>query len=434
VSAPLAITRWWQPDDRDWVSMAQGGDDPTATALGSRNYQAQPTPQFYAYLIGNDDMVAVYRWWQPDDRDWVTISEGSVSDDQMVRWGYVNKTFQYYAWRSQQPGTLPVYRWWQPSDRDWVTLVDGEISDERLIAWGYAKYPVPLFYATPARPTTSGYFQLSAPQTALTQSGWDTEPPHTLSVIEANLGGHRYWGYYGHIAEGGVGIVYSEDLQSWQQDPDPLFIDQGQRWPSALYVDGTVEIVYCTYFDASIQSRTSRDGKTFSPPVELVAQEPSTNNGNPTLFRDPIGGKTYLYWFRRGPDGVSEIRVKSAETFDGLAAAAATRIAYSHSVVAAPQVMYRDGLYYLATEAHENIDPVTTEQVWTTRVLVSDRPDGGFAEIPGNPILVGDACFFQHVFDSDPSTLRTYSCRQTIPEQASLWTVAYRTADLRTLH
>jgi hypothetical protein len=43
--------------------------------------------------------VAVYRWFHPGDKDWITLADGEVPEYQLGRWGYQDKTFQFYAWR-----------------------------------------------------------------------------------------------------------------------------------------------------------------------------------------------------------------------------------------------------------------------------------------------------------------------------------------------
>lgn len=78
-AAPTPVYRWLQPSDLDWVSIADHGNEPTISGLQAAGYNSQ-TLQFYAYLIGNSEMVAVYRWWHGGDRDWVTIPEGTSSD------------------------------------------------------------------------------------------------------------------------------------------------------------------------------------------------------------------------------------------------------------------------------------------------------------------------------------------------------------------
>lgn len=420
VTAPMPVYAWWQEGDRDWVSIPSGGNEPTDEHLKSLGYVRDAAPQFYAYLIGTENMVPVYRWWQRNDKDWITIPDGSPSDAEMIIKGYEQKTFQYFAYRTPVPGTVAVYRWWHPNDKDWITLADGEISDGEMQSSGYIKFAEPLFYAPRTKPTDGGYFSLSAARTIMRQAGWETEAPHTLSVVQANRGGFRYWGYYGLQDCGGIGIARSNDLANWTRDPNPLLTGQGERWPSVLLIRGVFYMVHTVDYCGTsyIVRRTSGDGINFSAPTTLVSAELGGRNQNPSLFQDPVSSRIYFYWYRT-PPGKQEwqILVKSAETVEMLSDSPSKLIAYAPITVAAPQVMYVGGTYYLSTETLE-------EGGWQVRILKSDIPDGRFVEIPGNPLLgEGSACFFQHNFGNK---LHAYYCKFT--EDA--WTLDYRTADL----
>lgn len=435
-AAPTAVYRWWQPNDKDWITVTHEDDGSTDASMLASGC-LRKTLQFYAFFIGNPEMVAVYRWWQPDDKDWITIPDGSPLDDQMIAWGYTQKTFQFFAYPTQKTGTVPVYRWWHPHDQDWITVADSEVNDDQMAQWGYVNKTGPLFYVFP---NLGGYFPMSSERTVMTQSlPWEGSAPHTLSVVEANRGGYRYWGYYGLTDGGDLGLAYSNDLVHWQKDPTPLLRDSGSRWPSVLLVNNVFYMVHDVGFEMKRESpvtyivlRTSTDGKVWSSPTTLVQPETEVGvqmswNHNVTLFRDPPSGKFYLYWFRKPwhmDNAQSEIWVRGAATPEGLATADSIMLARSPDVLAAPQVFYHNGTYYMATETYEQ--SMTYEQsVWKTRILVSDRPDGGFAEIPGNPIFGdGIACFFQHTFNN---TLYAYYCAQA-PD--GTWSLAMRTGSL----
>jgi len=45
------------------------------------------------------NLVPVYRWFHPGDKDWITLADGEIPEYQLGRWGYQDKTFQFYAWR-----------------------------------------------------------------------------------------------------------------------------------------------------------------------------------------------------------------------------------------------------------------------------------------------------------------------------------------------
>jgi hypothetical protein len=89
----------------------------------------------------------------------------------------------------------------------------------------------------------------------------------------------------------------------------------------------------------------------------------------------------------------------------------------SNTVLAAPNMMYRDGTYFLATEVLSGN--------WMSRFYTGSTPLGPFSPLPGSPQLMGgSACPFQTPVDS---TLYCYTCQQT----GGIWTVAVRTANLQ---
>lgn len=446
--APTPVRRYWQPVDKDWLSVPAHGNQPTAAQLQSYGYVTPSAPQFYVSLVGNSEMVEVYRWWHPTDKDWIDMPVGLASDTQMTNWGYQNKTFQYYAFPTQRPGTVAVYRWWQPNDKDWLTVRDGEYTDAQLQSYGYQNKTF-LFYAFAQQSPNgeSGYFPLGTPQkSVLSPVSWSgpDDHPHTFSVLDVNPSqsssinqGFRYLGYFGHHECSGLGIARANDLSAaaWTQSNTPLFSGTGERWACALLnADNTIGLVHNVYWcggnpdggEYYIVGRKSTDGingTQFTSFVPLV-KEMSIANGNPTLFRDPDTQTVYLYWFRQA-SGRKEIRVKSAASFDALLqtdpADLGTLIAYSHDVVAAPHVMKVGSLYYLAVETLEQ------NNVWKTRVLTASSPTAQFFEIPGGPVYGdGSACVFQHVFGN---TLHSYYCHEGTPG-ASNWTLDHVSAPL----
>ncbi|WP_164000155.1 DUF2341 domain-containing protein [Pyxidicoccus caerfyrddinensis] len=276
---------------------------------------------------------------------------------------------------------------------------------------------------------TPGYFQLSAPQTVMVNAVWkQDEAVHTMSVVEVNDPNYRYWGYYGLQRCGGVGIAKSNDLNTWVQDSAPLFNTEQERWPSVLLEGGTFYMAhtvnYCS-LPTGIKLRKSINGTSFSDEGTLVPQATGALNQNPTLFHDPVGGKYFLYWFH-WENWRWEIHVRQSTTIDGLKQALTTpgdtKVLMSVPVtLAAPQMMYRDGTYFLAVETLE-------AGVWHTRMYTSEVPDAGFRELPGNPLLGdGAACFFQHIFGN---TMHAYYCKDSGTLQSPVWSLEHRTADL----
>jgi hypothetical protein len=267
-----------------------------------------------------------------------------------------------------------------------------------------------------------GYYEFGPPTTVMTRTeAWETQAPHTLSVVELNRDGYTYWGYYGLADCGGIGLARSNDLLHWDKVPQPLLNADGERWPAAINVGGRIYMIYdrdhCG--TSHLVMRTSADGRTFDPTYDvIVAQEQGVRNQNPALFRDPNTGRFHLYWFRGGGDvGFWQIRTRSAETVEGLADPAGERVLLDVPYeLAAPNMMYADGTYFLSTEVNEN--------AWKTRIYSGPSPDGPFAPLPDAPQLSDNqACLFQHTIGA---TMHGYLCKVVGAE----WVLNHRAADL----
>ncbi len=259
---------------------------------------------------------------------------------------------------------------------------------------------------------TAGYFSLGAPEAVLPQSaGWETGPPYTLSVVQANSGGFTYWGYYGATGCGGIGLARGNDLSNWTKFGSAPVVANG-AWPSVVYDGSAFSMVYTNCTSGALVLATSTDGITFTT-VKTVVSKPGFITDNPDLFWNPADGKYYLYWYTTAsPAGV---RVRSASTPSGLDnAATETTLGISD---AGPNVVYANGKYYLATQA--NGPGGIAVQTYS-----SASPTSGFTLLPGNPILpASSACMMQHVFGT---TVHDYYCSNT----GSGWQLLHRTGDV----
>ena len=269
-----------------------------------------------------------------------------------------------------------------------------------------------------------GYFPLSPPTVIATKDQpWETQAPHTLSVVERNSGGFRYWGYYGLADCGGIGLMRSNDLEHWQKDSAPLFNRDGERWPSVSEAGGLLTMVYdrdhCG--TSHIVMRTSRDGLNFSDMKVLVAQEPGVRNQNPNLFWNPADRRYYLYWYRGGEaQGRWQIRARSASTPAGLADPLSEKLLLDEPyTLAAPDMFERDGVYYLSTEINDN--------AWKTVIYAGPSALGPFSRLPGAVVLSdNEACWFQHVFEG---RLHGFYCKDTRGDGQG-WVLQHRSGDL----
>ncbi len=275
--------------------------------------------------------------------------------------------------------------------------------------------------------TLTGYFNLGAPQTVLTQSqSWEmSDVPHTLSVVEptpgGSFGGHKYWGYYGLVGNEGIGLAYSDDLTTWATySSNPLSTDK--RWPSVLMVGSTFYMLYEQGFgtdSSSIVLATSTDGINFTDVKTIVSGVSGFSNQNPNLFYD--GSQYYIYWFKNQiGQPLNQIFARSAATPEDLDTASDVPVLQSYGILAAPNVLYYNGTFFLSTEI------VDGSGNWGVQVYASDSATSGFSLLPGNPVLNNNsACMFQHVFGTQ---LHDYSCKLT----GSTWTLEHRVADVTT--
>lgn len=271
-----------------------------------------------------------------------------------------------------------------------------------------------------------GYFALGEPATALVKDqSWERTPPHTLSIVEQNADGFRYWGYYGLVECGGIGLARSNDLKTWTKyTGNPLLTRGGERWPSVLKAGQMLYMIadrdYCG--TSYLALRKSADGLNWGGDTDyltLVKPEAGIKNQNANFFYDPVGKLFYLYWYRGGPNlQLWQIRARSAATPEGLADPSTERVVVERDTeIAAPSLFYRDGIYFLSTEVND--------RGWMTVIFEGKTPFGPFAPLAGNPVM-GDnqACFFQHEFEG---VLVGSLCKDTGPGG---WQVNIRTAAL----
>lgn len=275
-------------------------------------------------------------------------------------------------------------------------------------------------------PGAPAYFGLSEPATALVKDqSWERSPPHTLSIVRRDADDFAYWGYYGLVECGGIGLARSNDLKTWvKYEANPLLTRGGERWPSVLRVGNAYYMIadrdYCG--TSYLALRRSPDGLNWGGDadyVTLVKPEQGIKNQNANFFYDPVGGLYYLYWYRGGPSlQLWQIRARMAATPEGLADPSTERVILERDTeIAAPSLLYKDGSYFLATEVND--------RGWMTLIFEGKTPLGPFEPVAGNPVM-GDnqACFFQHEVDG---VLVGALCKDMGPAG---WQVNLRTARL----
>ena len=264
------------------------------------------------------------------------------------------------------------------------------------------------------------YLKLTTPRRVLPDAQpWEADQfPHTMSVLELNRGGFRYWGWYGLNEGRGIGLARSNDLVNWTKyEGNPLW--KNARWPSVLAnADGkhanTLYFAITRDYDtpsSHIVLASSRDGIHLKQKKVLVAAVANQRNQNPNLFRDPRTGRFYLTFYRGNDQDHFEIISKSAAAIQDLDKAEEKVLLRSTETVAAPTLLYvenvtgasgkKAGVYFLATEIYPHRYTDNPEGEWQVKIFAADLPDGHFQPVPGNPVLREQrACLFQHVFNN----------------------------------
>jgi hypothetical protein len=293
----------------------------------------------------------------------------------------------------------------------------------------------------PAAAAQQAYLQLSAPRKILeVPQAWEgDQQPHTLSVVELDRDGYRYWGWYGLNNGRGVGLARSNALVHWTKyGKNPLWLKA--RWasvlkgadpahPDVLYFAVTRD--YDTPTSHIVLAR-SVDGIHLDEVGALVEPVAGQRNQNPNLFRDPVSGRYFLTFYRGNDRDHFEIVSKSADRIDALGGAPEKMVMRTTATIAAPTLLYVPnagaggrGGYFLATEIYpDRYDAGTIG--WQVKVFHSDRPDGGFQPVAGNPVQAGGrACLFQFVFDGT-----YYGFQSHLDDATGLWEMEVLTAPL----
>jgi hypothetical protein len=276
---------------------------------------------------------------------------------------------------------------------------------------------------TPPKEKETLYPPLEAPQLIFkgTDGKWDAKKVHTISIVKANKGGYKYWGYYGldyyydkaELRKGG--LARSNDLINWEKVEEPV-IKNNCRWPVCI-IDkkGVFNIFYAEYTPKTISRIvrvTSTDGIRFGAAEEIVPFEDGLQNQNPFIFYNQNNKTYYLFYYHGREQGDTtdnhwDIMVKSAKDLNKIKSAKPNLIMTSKTTLAAPSVAYFNGKYHLLVEA---FNEARWGQNWVTLSYTSSFIDKDYKEDANNPVLKNDdACAFQYVLDNN--VYITYSHR-----------------------
>ncbi|MBS1783496.1 MAG: hypothetical protein JSS78_10555 [Bacteroidetes bacterium] len=142
----------------------------------------------------SDELIRVYRWYNPEDKNFVTVAEGEYQEGQMLNWGWKNKTLMFFAYRTPGPERIGINSWFNPVTKDYASIADDEFTDDQMIKMGY-KDKKPQFYALTRRgPNTVAVYRWKIAKT----SDWVTVPEEgdTDSYIKKGYK-HKTFQYFG---------------------------------------------------------------------------------------------------------------------------------------------------------------------------------------------------------------------------------------------
>jgi hypothetical protein len=279
------------------------------------------------------------------------------------------------------------------------------------------------------------YLKLTDPVRILPEpQAWEgDQQPHTLSVVELNRGGFKYWGYYGLNEGRGTGLCRSNDLVHWTKyEKNPLWTKA--RWTSVVAGadpahPGRLHLAITRDYNTA-QSHmvlaSSDDGIHLKELKVLVPKgaAPRNRTQNPNLYRDPLSGKFVLTFYRGNDDNYFDIVQKSAANVLDLDKAEERVLMHDTATVAAPTLLYvknvlgaGKGVYYLVTEIYPGRYATPPAGEWQVKVFWSEKLEGPYVPCAGNPVQAKErACLFQHVFNG-----RYYGYQSHLEHPSEKW-------------
>jgi len=157
------------------------------------------TTVFAAILFSNksfaqEDLVRVFRWYVPEDNQYVTVADGEYQDGQLINWGWTDKTLLFFAYRTPGPGRVGVNGWANPVSRAHMSVCEDEYTDDQMLKNGYTQKHLQ-YYALTRRGanTVCVYRWLLAKHHA-----WVTIPEDSDTDVYLKKGyHHKTYQYYG---------------------------------------------------------------------------------------------------------------------------------------------------------------------------------------------------------------------------------------------
>lgn len=120
----------------------------------------------------SEELIRVYRWYNPEDKNYVTVADGEFQEGQMLNWGWKDKTLLFFAYRSAAPDRVGVYSWFNPVTKDYISIAEDEFTDDQMIKMGYKDKKTQFFAPTRRGPNCVAVYRWKISRTA----DWVTIP------------------------------------------------------------------------------------------------------------------------------------------------------------------------------------------------------------------------------------------------------------------
>ena len=104
--------------------------------------------------FAQEDLVRVFRWYVPEDQQYVTVADGEYQDGQLINWGWNDKSLLFFAYRTPGPGRVAVYGWDNPVTRAHISVCDNEFTDDQMLKNGYEHKHLQYYALTNRGPNT----------------------------------------------------------------------------------------------------------------------------------------------------------------------------------------------------------------------------------------------------------------------------------------
>lgn len=120
----------------------------------------------------DEELVRVYRWYNPKDQNYVTVAEGEYQQGQMLNWNWKDETMLFVAYRNPAPGRVAVNGWYNPQTKDYISVAEDEFTDDQMIKMGYTDKHLQFYGLTRRGPNTVGVYRWHIPK----RHDWVTVP------------------------------------------------------------------------------------------------------------------------------------------------------------------------------------------------------------------------------------------------------------------